>query len=880
MTSKLKNRKTSKSVDNEKLALDSLFFPSYEEVTNEIRKKLGKRPHLPKGLPKGDWTEQSLKVLAERYLRKNDDGELIETPEEMCWRVAWDVASAEIRWGAKKRDVLRSAKEFYNLLITHEFLPNSPTLMNAGTGNGLQYSACFVLPVEDSLVGIFDAIKHQALIHQTGGGTGFAFSRLRPHGAVVKSSKGTASGPVSFMRIFDAATNEIKQGGKRRGANMGILRVDHPDILEFIHCKEEGGITNFNISVTITDAFMEAYEKDTDYDLIDPRDGKAVGKLNARRVFDEIAEGAWRTGDPGLVFIDRINKSTANPVPPLGPIESTNPCGEQPLYPYDSCNLGSIFLTYFVKEGQDDRGLPAVRQVDWEKLRKVTRLSVRFLDNVIEMNPYPLGAIRKISLAIRRIGLGVGGWADMLIYLGIPFDSDEALALGEEIMKVIQEEAIIETRKLARQRGAFPMFPVSIYKDEKPRRNSTVTTIAPTGSISIIAGASSGVEPIFAIAFQHIVKDRHLDRTLTFFNPKFEEIAKSRGFLTEEIKKKVAEHGVVRDIYEIPEDVRQIFGTAHEIHHDWHIKHQAVFQKYTENAVSKTINMTNNVTVDDIKNAYLLAWKTDCKGITVFRDGCKDAQVLNLGVNGKKQGKEVTFEEVWERPMVVSGSTYKIKTPVGTAFITVNHDAKGGPIEVFINVGKAGSDVQAMAEALGRVISKSLKFHSSLTSREKAEVIIDQLKGIGGRRSVGFGPNKILSLPDAIAMALATNLGLRVNGFLTSPLNGKVAEVFQNGNSASAHAMSNGSGVQSDLAGAVMSAQYPAQSGTEFSSGDDHTTALAESNLTSVKVGDQLTLSSTQIPRIAGDICPSCGASSFVYEEGCAKCFSCGYSEC
>src|SRR3989344_2042349 len=326
MTSKLKNRKTSKSVDNEKLALDSLFFPSYEEVTNEIRKKLGKRPHLPKGLPKGDWTEQSLKVLAERYLRKNDDGELIETPEEMCWRVAWDVASAEIRWGAKKRDVLRSAKEFYNLLITHEFLPNSPTLMNAGTGNGLQYSACFVLPVEDSLVEIFDAIKYQALIHQTGGGTGFSFSRLRPHGAMVKSSRGTASGPVSFMRIFDAATNEIKQGGKRRGANMGILRVDHPDIVEFIHCKEEGGITNFNISVAITDKFMEAYRKDEDYELINPKDQTVVGKLSARKVFDEIAQGAWRTGDPGIIFFDRMNRNTSNPVPVLGPIEATNPC--------------------------------------------------------------------------------------------------------------------------------------------------------------------------------------------------------------------------------------------------------------------------------------------------------------------------------------------------------------------------------------------------------------------------------------------------------------------------------------------------------------------------------------------------------------------------
>jgi ribonucleoside-diphosphate reductase alpha chain len=869
MTRKLKNRKVLAKV-TEKITLESLTFPVYEEMLKDINKKLGKRPSLPKKLPKGKWTEQSLKVLEERYLLKDDEGVIRETPEEMCWRVAWDIASAEARWGADKSEVEKSAQEFYGLLSTHEFLPNSPTLMNAGTGNGLQYSACFVLPVDDSLVGIFDSLKYQALIHQTGGGTGFAFSRLRPRGAVVKSSKGTASGPVSFMRIFDAATNEIKQGGKRRGANMGILRVDHPDILEFIHSKEEGGITNFNISATLTDAFMEAYEKDEDYNLIDPRSGKAVGKLNARKVFDEIADGAWRTGDPGLVFIDRINSSTANPVPALGPVESTNPCGEQPLYPYDSCNLGSIFLTYFVKD--DGR-----RKVDWDKLRKVTRLAVRFLDDVIEMNPYPLSEIRQTSLAIRRIGLGVGGWADMLIDLGIPFDSDEALNLGEKIMKAIQDEAVAETERLAQKRGPFPMWPVSIYKNGKPRRNSTVTTIAPTGSISIIAGASSGIEPIFAIAFQHIVKDKHLDRTLNFLNPKFEEVAKARGFLTEEIKQKVAEHGVIRDIEEIPEDVRDVFGTAHEIHHDWHIKHQAAFQKYTENAVSKTINMANSVSVNDIKEAYLLAWKTDCKGITVFRDGCKDAQVLNLGVNGKKHENGVKDEEVWERPMIVSGSTYKIKTPVGTAFITVNQDIKSRPIEVFINVGKAGSDVQAMAEALGRVISKSLVFRSSSSSRERAEAIIDQLRGIGGRRSVGFGPNKILSLPDAVASALSTHLGLKTNGVSMSNSNG-----FSN----HTHAKPNGSGIQSDLAVAVLSAQSPAQSGTLLSRADDHTTALAESNLTSAPtfegepMGDQLSLESAQIPKKAGDICPSCGASSYVYEEGCAKCFSCGYSEC
>src|SRR3990167_7191314 len=535
------------------LTLDDLTAPSYEAIMKEIVKKIGVRPAFPKDLPKGNWTEQSLKVLGERYLMKDDKLEPIETPEGMVLRVAWEIASAEARWGKSKKQVLDRAKNFYKLMVSREFIPNSPTLMNAGTGNGLQYSACFVLPVEDSLVGIFDAIKYQALIHQTGGGTGFAFSRLRPHGAVVKSSKGTASGPVSFMRIFDAATNEIKQGGKRRGANMGILRVDHPDILEFIHCKEEGGITNFNISVAITDVFMEAYEKDGDYDLVDPHNKKVVGKLNARKVFNEIAEGAWRTGDPGLIFIDRINAGSSNPVPSLGPVESTNPCGEQPLYPYDSCNLGSIFLNNFVT---------SKNEVDWDKLKRVTSLSVRFLDSVIEMNPYPLDAIRRVSLAIRRIGLGIGGWADMLVELGIPYDSDEALELGEKIMRIIQDEAVLASQELVKERGPFPMFPVSIYKDEKFRRNSTVTTIAPTGSISIIAGASSGIEPLFAIAYQHIVRDKHLDRTLTFINPKFEKVAKDGGFLTDEIKNKVAEHGVIRDIKEIPPDTRKIFGTA------------------------------------------------------------------------------------------------------------------------------------------------------------------------------------------------------------------------------------------------------------------------------------------------------------------------------
>ena len=586
---KTQNRKTlyqekkSKLNGEKKLTLESLRFPPHEAVMEEIRERAGKKPSLPSDLPEGNWTKQSLKVLKERYLLRDRDGQVTETPKELCWRVAWEIASVEIRWGKGRKEALSLARSFYKLLTSHEFLPNSPTLMNAGTGNNLQYSGCYVLPVEDSMVGIFDGLKYQALIHKSGGGTGFSFNRLRPNGSIVGTSRGTASGPVSFMRIYDAATNEVKQGGKRRGANMGILRVDHPDIKEFIHCKEEGGITNFNISVAITDLFMKAYYKDENYALIDPKTKEKVGELSAREVFDEIVQGSWKTGDPGLIFIDKINKGRANPIPSLGPIESTNPCGEQPLYPFDACNLGSIFLTYFVK---DENGK---KEVDWEKLRKVTRLSTRFLDNVIEVNPYPLEKIRQMVLATRRIGLGVGGWADMLVNLGIPYDSEEALNLGKKVMGVVQEEAVRESRKMARERGPFPLWPISIYRDEVPRRNSTVTTIAPTGTISIIANTSSGVEPLFAVAFRHKVNDKHLSRELTFVNPAFKAIAQENGFWSEELESKVAEHGVVRGLEEVPEEARRLFGTAHDIDYEWHIRMQDAFQENTENAVSKTI---------------------------------------------------------------------------------------------------------------------------------------------------------------------------------------------------------------------------------------------------------------------------------------------------
>ena len=806
-TSKIKKNKFIYKNGATQITLDDLSAPSYEEVVTKIKKKIGEKPAMPKDLPKGEWTKQALKVLGERYLVKNDKLEPIETPEQMLWRVAWEIASSEATWGSNKKDVETIARDFYNLMVTKKFLPNSPTLMNAGTGNGLQYSACFVLPVEDSMEGIFDALKYQAIIHKTGGGTGFSFSRLRPNGSIVKTSSGTASGPISFMKIFDAATNEVKQGGKRRGANMGILRVDHPDIMEFIHCKESGGITNFNISVGITDPFMEAYKNGGDYSLIDPRTKKVVGTLNAKKVFDEIADGAWRTGDPGLIFLDRINAGSGNPIPVLGPVESTNPCGEQPLYPYDACNLGSIFLGYFVHDGV----------IDWEELGRVARVATRFLDNVIEVNPYPLEQIRKIVFNSRRIGLGVGGWSDMLVELGIPFDSDEAIVLAEKVMKFISDEALDEDRKLAKVRGPFPLFPVSIYREEAPRRNSTVTTIAPTGTISIIAGSSSGCEPMFAVAYQHIVKDKHLDRKLTFVEPRFERIAKEKGFWSEELMTKVGEHGVIREMEEIPAEVRAVFGTAHEIAPEWHIKIQAAFQKYTENAVSKTINLRHDSTIDDVKNAYLSAWDTNCKGITIFRDGSKSEQVLNIGTNNgeKKEEVKLTPQVIMERPVKVSGATYRILTPLGSAFITINQTESGEPFELFVTIGKAGSEVAAMAEALGRLISTNFRFGNHLPAKERAREIMDQLQGIGGSRSVGFGINKVRSLPDAVAKAIGMHFG------------------FTNHN---------------------------------------HEPLLESQTLQIPET--------VQMENKVGDICPSCGAPALVYEEGCAKCHACGHSEC
>ncbi|HUG38695.1 MAG TPA: ribonucleotide reductase N-terminal alpha domain-containing protein [Candidatus Limnocylindrales bacterium] len=1115
----------------------------------------------------GHWAETALRVLRERYLTR-DGGEVVESPEEMCWRVARAIAAAEARFGQSPAALAEIATAFYEMMVDGYFLPNSPTLMNAGKGNQLQYSACFVLPVGDSMAEIFDAVKAGAIIHQSGGGTGYAFSRLRPKNDFVQSTGGRASGPVSFLRVFNAATEAVKQGGARRGANMGILRVDHPDILEFIECKLDGGITNFNISVAATDAFMEALAKDGEYDLVNPRTGEATGRLSAREVFDRVVRAAWRTGDPGMVFIDRINRSPANPTPEIGLIEATNPCvsgetlvytaqgliridalaracesvettldsrfgagdwgiasavfetgvkpvfrlltdegyelrvtadhrlmtasgwrsaaqlepgdrlhlvnrkggfgtvgslregrvlgwlvgdghvkadgravlsffgdekrelagafadyvnemvgsspgdryhiaaheisgrdearvgserlgttlrekwgvrpentvagipelvlagsealqkgflqalftadghvsgrpangvsvrltsvslpllrdvqrallnfgiasrlyaerhpvrrvnlpdgrggvredesqadhdlvvardnllrfaveigflttakqtrllalaatycrgpyrepfvcrfkalapdgvepvydlkqplthsfvangfvvhncGEQSLPPFDACNLGSINVARFAKAGAD--GAPG--DLDWGELERVVRLAVRFLDDVIEVNPYPLPEIDATVKANRRIGLGIMGWADLLFTLGIPYDSEAALALASRLMAFVRDTGHDQSARLAEERGPFPNFVRSIYRDGVPRRNATVTTIAPTGTISMIAGCSSGIEPVFALAFEHRVKGPDGERVLPFVSEAFERLARAGGFYSDALRAEVVRHGSVQAIAGVDESVKAVFKTAHEIDFTWHVRHQAAFQQHTDNGVSKTINLPETATEEDVAHAYLLAWREGCLGITVFRDGCKGTQVLNVGLRGEGGRRGTSLERgVKPRPHSLAGNTYRMETPIGTAFVTVNDTPEGEPFEVFVQVGKAGSDTMAVAEALGRLVSLVLRLPSPLSAPRRLEEVANQLSRIGGGQPTGFGPAKVLSLPDALARVLRE------------------------------HIRDDAAETRSEVTGA---------------------------------------------PRRVGDLCRECGQATLVFEEGCKKCLSCGFNEC
>ena len=691
-------------------------------------------------------TENSRVVLERRYLKKDKDGKVIETAKDLFLRVAETIAKADIKYN-KNADIESLTKEFYQMMAKFEFMPNSPTLMNAGRELG-QLSACFVLPVGDSMEEIFEAIKQTALIHKSGGGTGFSFSRLRPAGDRVKSTSGTSSGPISFMQAFNAATETVKQGGTRRGANMGILRVDHPDILEFIDAKTvEGNLSNFNISVAITDKFMKAVKDDKNYDLINPKNKEVAGSLSAKKVFDKIVENAWKNGEPGIIFIDKINRY--NPTPEIGEIESTNPCGEQPLLPYESCNLGSINLGKMVK---DDNGQA---KLDYDQLKEIVYSAVHFLDNVIDLNNYPLEQIDKITRANRKIGLGIMGFADLLIKLDIPYNSEKAITLAKKIMKFIDRESKEMSRTLAKERGAFPNFEKSIYnkKGEKPLRNATTTTIAPTGTISIIANASSGIEPLFAVCYQRNVMDNDI---LIEVNPEFEKIAKEQGFYSEELMKKIADSGGINEFDEIPKKVKDVFITAHDVKPKQHIEIQAAFQEYVDNAVSKTINFPNSATREDILDAYMLAYETGCKGVTVYRDGSRNEQVLSTGKTksgpeGDSKESEIIYETKVKprpRPLVVVGTTEKIPTGLGDMYITINEDQEGMN-EIFVRVGKSGGEAAAMNEALGRLISIALR------SRVEPSIIAKHLKGIRGSNPVWQNGELVLSCPDAIGKAIA-----------------------------------------------------------------------------------------------------------------------------
>jgi ribonucleoside-diphosphate reductase alpha chain len=753
-------------------------------------------------------SENSRIVLEKRYLRKDEDGRPTETAADMFRRVAKNIASAD-RIYNKSADLKKIEEEFYLAMTRFEFLPNSPTLMNAGR-DLQQLSACFVLPIDDSMESIFETIKDTAMIHKTGGGTGFSFSRLRPKDSTVRSTGGVSSGPVSFMKVFNSATQAVKQGGTRRGANMGILRVDHPDILEFITCKEnDKEITNFNISIGITEDFIRKVEADQEYDLIDPHTKKPASCLRAREVFDLIVKMAHKNGEPGIVFLDRLNKG--NPTPKLGEIESTNPCGEQPLLPYESCNLGSINLSTMVKEGH----------IDWQRLGAIVKTAVHFLDNVIDMNRYPLKKIEKMTKANRKIGLGVMGFADMLVKLNIPYNSEEAIAKVEELMKFILDEATKASAELAKQRGAFPNFKDSVYNTPGAvkLRNATLTTIAPTGTLSIIADCSSGIEPLFALAYHRNVMDND---KLIEVNTLFKNIISEKGLYNDKIMKKVIEKGGVAEIEVFPEDIKRIFVTAHDISPEYHLKMQAAFQKYTHNAVSKTINFPQEADFKDVEKAYILAFRLGCKGVTIYRDKSRKEQVLNIEGSNPGHAKEVQpIQKISPRPRptITRGTTTKVGTGCGNLYVTINEDDKGLPFEVFTQMGKAGGCAASQLEACARLVSLALR------SGIEINTIIEQLRGIRCPSPSWEKGGRIFSCADAIAR--------------------------------------------------VIEQRFAKKEESGFSAHPEQQKTVAPSEKGGVK-------GATSTKRISGNIvgvCPDCG-SALRHEEGCVVCRSCGYSKC
>jgi ribonucleoside-diphosphate reductase alpha chain len=767
--------------------------------------------------------ENAQKVLEKRYLARDENGEVTETIEGMFRRVASAVASADAffekdadaseKTGSEARadvgasadvsasvdantsvspdasdsagtstdaSVSASEKNFYAMMTDLRFLPNSPTLMNAGRPLG-QLSACFVLPVEDSMEAIFEAVKDAALIHKSGGGTGFSFSRLRPNGSTVNSTGGVASGPVSFMRVFNTATEAVKQGGTRRGANMGILRVDHPDILEFIDCKKDNtDITNFNISVGLTEDFMQAVHKGETYELVDPHTDVVCGELSASAVFERIVDAAWNNGEPGIIFLDRLNRD--NVVPGQGLIEATNPCGEQPLLPYESCNLGSINLMKMLRREDSESGEQTCSRwaIDWQLLSETITEAVHFLDNVIEVNSYPLPAIEQTTLAARKIGLGIMGFADMLLLLNMAYGSEESITLAERIMAYVTTEACVASQHLAQRRGAFPLFDQSIYRQSEPLRNATVTTIAPTGTISIIAGCSSGIEPVFAYVFTRTVMD---GTELLEVNPVLRRVLEERGLYSEELMRRIAAEGTVAHIEEIPADIRKVFVSAHDVSPLSHIRMQAAFQRHTDNAVSKTVNFPSSATREDVAEVYQLAFAEGCKGVTIYRDGSRDGQVLSIsgGAGGQekrekgegetstaagdgaagaavgatvaaagaltdiKRSPQQAYGQITPRPRpeITQGFTERMKIGCGNLYVTVNYD-ENGICEVFTSTGKAGG-CPSQSEATARLASVALR--SGMSVKE----VCTQLKGIRCPSTVRQSGMSCTSCPDAIA---------------------------------------------------------------------------------------------------------------------------------
>ncbi|MDX2191794.1 MAG: vitamin B12-dependent ribonucleotide reductase [Gemmatimonadales bacterium] len=838
-------------------------------------------------------TPNAITVLEKRYLVRGEQGKPVETAADLFWRVARTIAEPDAAHGASPGAVEALAEEFYKLMAERLFMPNSPTLMNAGRPLG-QLSACFVLPVDDALSngesGIYDTLRSMALVHQSGGGTGFSFSRLRPKNDIVRSTMGVASGPVSFMSLYDSSTDVVKQGGTRRGANMGILRVDHPDVLDFITCKDDiTKITNFNISVAVTDAFMAALAADGEYQLYHPRTRQPMGTLRAREVWDRIIHGAWKTGEPGIFFIDRANHF--NPVPRLGSYEATNPCGEQPLLPYDVCNLGSINVGLFVKDGQ----------VDWDRMRPVVHLCTHFLENVIDANNYPLPQITELAQRIRRIGLGVMGFADLLIELGIPYDSPEGVELGRQLMQFIDDEAKVESERLAQIRGPFPEWAHSIWgpdetcaRDAQGRRirpmrrlrNCNVTTVAPTGTISIIAGCSSGIEPLFAVAFMR----NQAGVLMPDVNEQFTAIAKREGWYADELMRRIADAGHIH-FDEVPAKWQRVFCTANEIPPEYHVRMQAAFQAFNDSAISKTVNFANAATEQDVAVIYQLAFELGCKGVTVYRDGSRSFQVLSTGDTAKKVAEDAQkagkaearadlasfgqaatstelpveaapevaaradaadlHEEIARlhaenerlrkanydleaenlqrrqkraRPETLRGTTRRLETPLGTMFVTITEDDRGQPFEVFLSLGKAGGALMADAEAMGRLISLALR------SGVPLEAVYRQLRGISSDKVMGLGPNKVLSVPDAVGIAIERYMAEK-------------------------------QGVQQDLlAGAAPEGERQAP-------------------LVRMTTGAlELERGKAMKADLSG-ACPDCG-SQLEFAEGCVKCHVCGYSEC